>query len=62
MKNFIRITTTSVFISYILAVGEAGAIFLLITPGAGPAALGEAQVAKANDAYATYYSIDCTMW
>ncbi len=38
------------------AVGEAGAIFLLIAPGAGPAATGEAQVAKADNAYASYYN------
>ena len=38
------------------AVGEAGAVFLLISPGAGPQGTGEAQVAKANDAYASYYN------
>ena len=38
------------------AVGEAGAIFLLINPGSSAAGTGEAQVAKANDAYATYYN------
>ena len=43
-------------IGYLWAVGEAGAIFLLIAPGAGPAGTGEAQVAKANDAYASYYN------
>tara|TARA_Y100000588_G_C14274998_1_gene933996 strand:- start:3605 stop:5344 length:1740 start_codon:yes stop_codon:yes gene_type:complete len=40
----------------LLAVGEAGAIFLLIAPGAGPQGTGEAQVAKADDAYATFYN------
>ena len=44
------------FISQVGAVGEAGAIFLLITPGAGPAGTGEAQVAKADDAYASYFN------
>ena len=43
-------------IGYLWAVGEAGAIFLLIAPGAGPAGTGEAQVAKANDVYASYYN------
>ena len=43
-------------ITPIFAVGEAGAIFLLITPGAGPAGTGEAQVAKADDAYASYFN------
>ena len=44
------------FLSRAFCVGEAGAIFLLINPGAGPAGTGEAQVAKANDAYASYYN------
>ena len=43
-------------INQLWAVGEAGAIFLLIAPGAGPQGSGEAQVAKANDAYASYYN------
>jgi len=43
-------------ISNLSAVGEAGAIFLLIAPGAGAQGLGEAQVAKADDAYASYYN------
>jgi hypothetical protein len=43
-------------IGQLWAVGEAGAIFLLIAPGAGPQGTGEAQVAKADDAYASYYN------
>jgi len=43
-------------VSQLRAVGEAGAIFLLIAPGAGPQGSGEAQVAKADDAYASYYN------
>jgi len=43
-------------ITQLWAVGEAGAIFLLIAPGAGPQGAGEAQVAKADDAYASYYN------
>ena len=43
-------------IGQLWAVGEAGAIFLLIAPGAGPAGTGEAQVAKADDVYASYYN------
>ncbi len=46
----------SIILSYAFCVGEAGAIFLLINPGAAAAGTGEAQVAKANDAYATYYN------
>ena len=42
--------------SSVFCVGEAGAIFLLINPGSSAAGTGEAQVAKANDAYATYYN------
>ena len=43
-------------INNLFAVGEAGAIFLLISPGAGPQGSGEAQVARVNDAYASYYN------
>ena len=43
-------------ISNLWPVGEAGAIFLLIAPGAGAQGSGEAQVAKADDAYASYYN------
>lgn len=38
------------------AVSEAGAIFLLISPGARAGGMGEAQVAVANDAYASYWN------
>ena len=37
----------------VLAQSEAGAIFLLIAPGARAGGMGEAQVAVANDAYAS---------
>ena len=53
LKNIIILT---LIISNLSAVGEAGAIFLLIAPGAGAQGVGEAQVAKADDAYATYYN------
>ena len=43
-------------IGHLWAVGEAGAIFLLIAPGACPQGSGEAQVAKADDAYASYFN------
>lgn len=48
--------SSCILLSNLFAVGEAGAIFLLISPGAGPQGTGEAQVAKANDAYASYYN------
>jgi len=35
---------------------EAGAIFLLISPGARAGGMGEAQVAVADDAYATFWN------
>ena len=43
-------------INPILAQSEAGAIFLLIAPGARAGGMGEAQVAVANDAYASYWN------
>jgi hypothetical protein len=52
-KNFIFFL---LFISLLFPVGEAGAIFLLIAPGASAAGTGEAQVAKADDSYASYYN------
>ena len=57
MKKFFQITvlimalTTSVF-----AVGEAGAVWLLIKPGARAAGMGEVGGAVADDVYATYYN------
>ena len=39
-----------------LAQSEAGAIFLLIAPGARAGGMGEAQTAVANDAYASYWN------
>ena len=40
----------------IRAQSDAGAIFLLISPGARAGGMGEAQVAVANDAYASYWN------
>ena len=42
--------------SQLFSVGEAGAVFLLIAPGAAAVGTGEAQVAKADDVYASYYN------
>ena len=50
------ILTIAFMMSSVFCVGEAGAIFLLINPGSSAAGVGEAQVAKANDAYASYYN------
>ena len=54
IKN--KLSVLIISISFIYCVGEAGAVFLLINPGASAAGVGEAQVAKANDAYASYYN------
>ncbi|MBT6158485.1 MAG: hypothetical protein HOH91_00960, partial [Candidatus Marinimicrobia bacterium] len=40
----------------LFAQSEAGAIFLLIAPGARAGGMGEAQVAVADDAYASYWN------
>ncbi len=53
MKNLLLIL---LFCSKLLSVGEAGAVFLLIAPGAAAVGTGEAQVAKADDVYASYYN------
>ncbi len=45
-----------IYIAFLFPVGEAGAVFLLISPGAAAASTGEAQVAKVNDAYVSYFS------
>ncbi len=54
MKKYI--ITFLISLSCLFPVGEAGAVFLLIAPGAGAAGVGEAQVAKADDAYASFYN------
>ncbi|MBT5462080.1 MAG: PorV/PorQ family protein [Candidatus Marinimicrobia bacterium] len=50
------ISLVLVLMNPILAQSEAGAIFLLIAPGARAGGMGEAQVAVANDAYASYWN------
>lgn len=42
--------------SFAFPVGEAGAVFLLISPGAAAQGTGEANVARVDDAYASYYN------
>ena len=56
MKRITQILCLFMLVSHLFAVGEAGAIFLLIAPGAGPAGTGEANVARADDAYASWYN------
>ena len=43
-------------IGFLFPVGEAGAIFLLIAPGAAAQGTGEANVARVDDGYASYYN------
>jgi len=43
-------------VSFLFPVGEAGAVFLLIAPGAAAQGTGEANVARVDDAYASYYN------
>ena len=57
MKRFIVVLIVLHIITRsLIAQSEAGAIFLLIAPGARAGGMGEAQVAVANDAYASYWN------
>ena len=57
MKKFSNYFISFCFsVSMVFCVSEAGAVFLLINPGASAQGTGEAQVARANDAYASYYN------
>ena len=57
MKRFIAVLfVLQNLFSSLSAQSEAGAIFLLIAPGARAGGMGEAQVAVANDAYASYWN------
>ena len=54
MKRFgVVLIVLHIITRYLIAHSEAGAIFLLIAPGARAGGMGEAQVAVANDAYAS---------
>ena len=58
MKHFLiaLIFSVTALVNTSLAQGEAGAIFLLISPGARAGGMGEAQTAIANHAYASYWN------
>ena len=57
MKRFgVIIISCFLIFSNLYSQSEAGAIFLLIAPGARAGGMGEAQVAVANDAYASYWN------
>ena len=47
---------TLIFLSeLVLSQGKAGSVFLNINPGARSSGMGEAQIAIANDSYASFY-------
>ena len=57
MKRFCVVFLSIFLVSTpVYSQSEAGAIFLLIAPGARAGGMGEAQVAVANDAYASYWN------
>ena len=57
MKRFISyLLSFCLSISMVFCVSEAGAVFLLISPGAAAQGAGEAQVASAEDAYTSYFN------
>ena len=54
--TFLRVLVLLTILKPIYAQSEAGAVFLLISPGARAGGMGEAQVAVANDVYASYWN------
>ena len=56
IKIFFRTIILSITTFIYASPGDASAIFLLISPGASAVGAGEAQVAKADDAYASYFN------
>jgi len=56
MKYFKKIIFVLFICNTLFSVGEAGAIFLLISPGAAAQGTGEANVARVDDAYSSYYN------
>ena len=59
MKRLLSIVSLALLLfsgPLLIAQSEAGSVFLLISPGARAGGMGEAQVAVANDAYASYWN------
>jgi len=56
MKNIKTLIFIIVICNSLFSVGEAGGIFLLIAPGAAAQGTGEANVARVDDAYSSYYN------
>ena len=55
-RSWIALSLMIAIVTSVFSQSEAGAIFLLIAPGARAGGMGEAQVAVANDAYASYWN------
>ena len=55
-RSWIALSLMIAIVTPVFSQSEAGAIFLLIAPGARAGGMGEAQVAVANDAYASYWN------
>jgi len=53
---FLCVLVLLTFLKPVSGQSEAGAVFLLISPGARAGGMGEAQVAVANDVYASYWN------
>ncbi len=53
---FILVILVLLSVNFLLAQGEASAIFLLIAPSPRAEAMGEAQVASSGDAYSSYWN------
>ena len=56
MKRIWFVLLFGILFQTLVAQSEAGAIFLLISPGARPGGMGETHAAVADDAYASYYN------
>lgn len=56
MKNTKSILSLILFTQLVFSQGKAGSIFLSINPGARANGMGEANIAIADDSYATYYN------
>lgn len=52
----ITLMSALIYVTHVMAQSQAGAIWLLINPGARADGMGEAGVAIANDAYASYWN------
>ena len=56
MKKINKLLAIFIFTNLAFSQGTAGSLFLGINPGAKSSGMGEANIAIANDSYATYYN------